>query len=447
MKRNRGPQSRPASRVQGALSIGLLLALLLNPARMEQVGAQTTVAPTPASEALTQWLPSRLGEGTTSIESVGPVSLLRSADWRVLEDAAVWEEYGMIDLSIRRYRVEKRVVQAELFRHQTPAGAFGRQSFQRLTRPPDQSSAEFAVGPFFVRLSAPNTPGPLSGKPLHTADLPFKQLGDALRSTLAPEEEAGPVLLKHLPTVRRQPNSETYFLGPVALGRHPSFGPVANLLDFTSQPETVTATYVDEVSAKALELLLVEYYTPQAATDNLSRLEGYVANLPPDKQSQHRLRRIGNYLALIISDTSPTNADQIFNQIRYEQKVYWYGRKVTDIPLDFRPADAAAWREMTNTTTIVVQSLVWIALMLGLTVLIGMLIGGMIFYWRRYQRRKRGIDNLFSDAGETIFLNLDDYLLRPQTEPPAPPRLQLAPLERPEEALDEPQVPPPATSG
>jgi hypothetical protein len=247
--------------------------------------------------------------------------------------------------------------------------------------------------------------------------------------------------------VRRQPNSETYFLGPVALGRHPSFGPVANLLDFTSQPETVTATYVDEVSAKALELLLVEYYTPQAATDNLSRLEGYVANLPPDKQSQHRLRRIGNYLALIISDTSPTNADQIFNQIRYEQKVYWYGRKVTDIPLDFRPADAAAWREMTNTTTIVVQSLVWIALMLGLTVLIGMLIGGMIFYWRRYQRRKRGIDNLFSDAGETIFLNLDDYLLRPQTEPPAPPRLQLAPLERPEEALDEPQVPPPATSG
>ena len=414
---------------------------------MEQVGAQTAVAPRPASEAPTQWLPSRIGQGTTSLESVGPVSLLRSADWRVLEDAAVWKEYGLIDLSIRRYRVEKRVVQVELFRHQTPAGAFGQQSFQRLTRPPDQSSAEFAIGPFFVRLSDANTPRPSSGKPLSTEDLPFKQLEDALRSTLAPEEEADPVLLKHLPTERRQPNTETYFLGPVALGRHPTFGPLANLLDFSSQPETVTASYAQEAGGKALELLLVEYYTPQAATDNLARLEGYLASLPPDKQTLHRLRRIGNYLALIVSDASPTTADQIFNQIRYEQKVYWYGRKVTDIPLEFRPADDAAWREMTNTTTIVVQSLLWIALMLGLTVLIGMLIGGMIFYWRRYQRRKRGIDNLFSDAGETIFLNLDDYLLRTQTEPPAPPRLQPAPLERQEEPLDEPKVKPPTTSG
>ena len=444
MKRNRGPQSRPVSRVQAALSIGVLLALLLNLPAMEQVGAQTAVPPN-------QWLPSTIGDGTISIESVGPLSLLRSADWRVLEDATVWQEYGLIDLSIRRYRVEKRVVQVELFRHQTPAGAFGRQSFQRLTRQPGQSSAEFVAGPFFVRLSDANTPRPSSGstkeaEALDTVAPTFKRLEEALRSTLAPEEDAGPVLLKHLPTERRQPNTETYFLGPAALGRHPSFGPVANILDFTSQPETVTAAYVDEVSAKALELLLVEYYTPQAATDNLSRLEGYVASLPPDKKTQHRLRRIGNYLALIVSDASPTNTDQLFNQIRYEQKVYWYGRKVTDIPLEFRPADPAAWREMTNTTTIVVQSLVWIALMLGLTVLIGMLIGGLIFYWRRYQRRKRGIDNLFSDAGETIVLNLDDYLLRPRTEPPAPPRLQLAPLVRPEEALDEPQVKPPTTS-
>ncbi|MGA1369155.1 MAG: LapA family protein [Blastocatellia bacterium] len=445
MKWNRGPQSRPASRVQGALSVGVLLVLLLNLPWTEQVGAQTAVAPT-------QWLPSTIGDGTTSIESVGPASLLRSADWRVLEDAAVWKEYGLIDLSIRRYRVEKRVLQVELFRHQTPAGAFGRQSFQRLTRQPGQSLAEFAAGPFFVRLSEANAPRPSSGRTkeaeaLDTVGPTFKRMEDALRSTLAAEEEAGPVILKHLPTERRQPNTETYYLGPLALSRHPSFGPVANVLDFTSQPETVTATYDQETGGNALELLLVEYYTPQAATDNLSRLEGYLASLPPEKQARHRLRRIGNYLALIVSDASPTAADQVFNQIRYEQKVYWYGRKVTDIPLEFRPADAAAWREMTNTTTIVVQSLLWIALMLGLTVLIGMLIGGMIFYWRRYQRRKRGIDNLFSDAGETIFLNLDDYLIPPQTEPPAPTRLQLAPLERPEEPLDEPQVKPPTTSG
>ena len=444
MKWNRGPQSHPASRVQGALSSGVLLVLLLSLSWIEPIRAQTAAAPA-------QWLPSTLGDGTTAIESVGPVSLLRSADWRVLEDAPVWKEYGLIDLSIRRYRFEKMVLQVELFRHEAPAGAIGLQSFQRLTRQPGPALAEFAVGSFFLRLSDANAPRPVNGRTSETGALdaatpPFKRLEDALRSTLAPEREEEPVLLKHLPTERRQPNSETYYLGPVALGRHPSFGPVANILDFTSQPETVTATYAPEAGGKALELLLVEYYTPQAATDNLARLEGYLASLPSEEKGRYRLQRVGNYLALIVSDAPPTTADQVFNQIRYEQKIYWYGRKVTDIPLEFRPADAAAWREMTNTTTIVVQSLLWIALMLGLTVLMGMLIGGLVFYWRRYQRRKRGIDNLFSDAGETIFLNLEDYLLTPQTEPPDLPQLQAAAQEGQEESPGTPQVKPPTHS-
>ena len=455
MKRDREQKPHAALTIREALSIQVLMFLLLGLSGIERISAQT-IAPTPPVKAPpTQWLPTELRDSASAIPSVGPASLLRPADWRVLEDAPVWREYGLIDLSIRRYRVEKAILQVELFRHQTPAGAFGLLSFSRLTRQPGQVLSEFAVGAFYLRLSESNGPRHSRGKTedVAAAGPPIKRLEAILRSTLAgsPQEEERPVLLKHLPTDRRVPNTETYYLGPVALGRHPAFGPVANVLDFTSLPETITATFTQEPAGKALELLLVEYYTPQAATDNLKRLEAYLAGLSPEQQAQHRLRRIGNYLALVASDGPLTNADEIFNQIRYEQKVYWYGRKMTDIPLEFRPADAAAWREMTNTTTIVVQSLLWIGLMLGLTLLSGMLIGGLVFYWRRYQRRKRGIDNLFSDAGGTIFLNLEDYRLTPGTEPPVLPRLPPASAERGESSEDlppgDPAVKPPTTSG
>ena len=198
MKRNRGPQSRPASTVQGALMIRALMVLLLSLSGIESIRAQTAASPAPERKAPTQLLPSTLGDGTTSIESIGPASLLRSADWRVLEDAPVWKEYGLIDLSIRRYRVEKMVLQVELFRHETPAGATGLQSFQRLTRQPGQALAEFATGSFFLRLSDANAPHPVNGRTSETrhpvaATPPLKRLEDALRSTLAPEREEEPV--------------------------------------------------------------------------------------------------------------------------------------------------------------------------------------------------------------------------------------------------------------
>ena len=46
-------------------------------------------------------------------------------------------------------------------------------------------------------------------------------------------------------------------------------------------------------------------------------------------------------------------------------------------------------------------------------IIIGFITGGSFFYWKRYRRRKLGVDDIFSDAGGTVRLNLDDYLLSP----------------------------------
>jgi hypothetical protein len=363
-------------------------------------------------------LPDQLLLPASPVPASGPARLLPEADWKILEPAEIWREYGLIDLTIRRYMMASVPLQVELFTMRSAAGAYGLQTFYRAStrEASPKTQSIFSVGPYVVRLSAG---GDLTGTPTPE----WKLMEESIRSALGSPQGELPVLPEHLPTRDRLPNSETYYLGPRALSEHPRFGPLATTLDFSSLPEMMTASFNQEGGGAPLDLFLIEFLTPQTASDALSQLTTYVEGLSKDSRPNHEVRRIGNYLAVIAGETAPTNANRIFGEIRYEQKVYWHGQGISNIPLEFRPYDPTTWREMTNTTTVVVQSLLWIAILLGLTILIGMFVGSLVFYWRRYQRRKRGLDNLFSDSGETIFLNLEDYLLSPP-----PPQTALAPL-------------------
>ena len=46
--------------------------------------------------------------------------------------------------------------------------------------------------------------------------------------------------------------------------------------------------------------------------------------------------------------------------------------------------------------------------MLLLTVGVGLVIGGIFFYWRRFRQHQTGRDEKFSDGGGSIVLNLRD---------------------------------------
>src|SRR5262249_15805875 len=110
-------------------------------------------------------------------------------------------------------------------------------------------------------------------------------------------------------------------------------------------------------------------------------------------------------------------AKNIISQIKYTPRIYWEGRKPSDIPLEFRPADPAAIEEAFQTANVVIRTFYWIGVMLTSAIVLGIVAGGSFFYWKRYRRRKRGLDNLFCDAGGTIRLNLDDYLLASSDQP------------------------------
>jgi len=64
-----------------------------------------------------------------------------------------------------------------------------------------------------------------------------------------------------------------------------------------------------------------------------------------------------------------------------------------------------------------IRTFYWIGVMLTSAIVLGVVAGGLFFYWKRYRRRKLGLDDLFSDAGGTVRLNLDEYLLTTSEQP------------------------------
>jgi hypothetical protein len=109
-------------------------------------------------------------------------------------------------------------------------------------------------------------------------------------------------------------------------------------------------------------------------------------------------------------------AQNIVGQIKYQKKIYWAGRKFTDIPLEFRPADPLAVEDMTRTVKTMIRSFYWTGIAILSALILGGAVGFSLFQWKRYRRRKLGLDDMFSDAGGTLRLNLDDYLLSDNTQ-------------------------------
>jgi hypothetical protein len=63
-----------------------------------------------------------------------------------------------------------------------------------------------------------------------------------------------------------------------------------------------------------------------------------------------------------------------------------------------------------------VSSFYWTGIAILSALILGGAVGFSLFQWKRYRRRKLGLDDMFSDAGGTLRLNLDDYLLSDDTQ-------------------------------
>ena len=280
-------------------------------------------------------------------------------------------------------------------------GAYGLFTFNRGQLP--QNSREWRQDRYVVRVSG------------READADSdRQMFEAIKPVLVGGEGELPPLPLHLPEADKVADSEKYVVGPAALARLKNFSGLKDAIGFGVGAEVTTADY--RSGGGQMNLIIVEYYAPQSAAEGEPRIRDHFNSLPQTEKDRLILKRIGNYVIAMSNIQDMTAAQNIVGQIKYQKKIYWAGRKFTDIPLEFRPDDPLAVEDMTRTVKTMVRSFYWTGIAILSALLIGGAVGFSLFQWKRYRRRKLGLDDMFSDAGGTLRLNLDDYLLSDDTQ-------------------------------
>jgi hypothetical protein len=338
-------------------------------------------------------LPDRLGKNW---RAVSPARILKVERLSGLPDADVLGEYGLRRVVSRNYTDGRFETSVEVFELNLISNAYGLFTFNRGQLRPN--TIEFQEGRYVVRLSR------------RKADADSDQrIFEAIKPGLTGGEGELPSLPLHLPETDRIAESEKYIVGPAALARLKNFSDLKDTIGFGAGAEVTTADY--RSGAGQMNLMVVEYYTPQSAAEGQARIRDHFNALPQTEKDRLILERVGNYVVAMSNIQDMPAAKNIVGQIKYEKKIYWAGRKFTDIPLEFRPADPLAVEETTRTVKTLIRSFYWTGLTILSGLILGLVAGVLLFQWKRYRRRKLGLDSMFSDAGGSLRLNLDDYLL------------------------------------
>ncbi len=277
------------------------------------------------------------------------------------------------------------------------SGAYGLFTFNRNKL--SENRSEFFSGRYLVSLSYENI------------NLAPQDLAQALKDSLVSSNGELPPLPSHLSEENKVSDSEIYLVGSAALARLDGFSDLKDVVNFSGGTEIAFARYRNGNSG--FGLVIVEYHTPQLATDGYSQFQNYFGNLPEQDRTRRLLKRTGNYVVLTTNAEDLPGAEKIIAQIKYTPAVHWEGKKMSDIPIAFRPPDPFALAEASHTAQVILRTFYWVGVMLFVAIILGFISGWIFFYWNRYRRNKLGFDNVFSDAGGAVRLNLDEYLLPP----------------------------------
>jgi hypothetical protein len=367
-----------------------LLALLLIPAIL--VCAEPVNSKTGASQILPEKIGSFRARAQAIEPSLGASELFAPANFNVVSQAA------------RVYSGDGDMFSVEVFHTASYAGAYallttygwGKQDIKRnvvgtaaLLEP---QSVSFFKGTNFIRISQTDTTKKNSEKLL------------AFARTLAEGIEGGdndiPVLVRHLPTWESVQGHTLYAVSPRALKEAISNQPIINDLTFDGGTEAALANYGTP------KLLLVEFNTPQIAGENDLRVVAKLQELRNQGQPVPTVyRRVGNYSVFVFDAPSELAANQLIDQVKYQQVVQWLGEN----PYSYREAVA----EFTQTTLGVLVSVVKASglVLLG-SVVVGGFFGALLFTRRRARQQ---VQDAYSDAGGMLRLNLDE--LNAETDP------------------------------
>jgi hypothetical protein len=213
-----------------------------------------------------------------------------------------------------------------------------------------------------------------------------------------------PVLVKHLPAWDKVGLNAFYAVTIDRLKALIPNQPILDVVSFEGGAEAIVAQY------DAARLAIVEFNTPQIATtidhDIAAKISELKAAVPPiGTPLPTAYRRVGNYAVFVFDAPNEAAANQLIDQVKYQQVVQWLGED----PFVYERAT----REFTETTLGVFVSVVKASgLALAACFAVGGFLGALLFSVRRAQQRAR---EAYSDSGAMLRLNLDE--LTPESDP------------------------------
>jgi len=251
----------------------------------------------------------------------------------------------------------------------------------------EEGEVSFFRGPAFVHLK---------GGDLET----LKECADQVTSSLDKGEGDIPALLKHLPNAEEAQKTAVYlnsFTDPNELGLQQG---VLSAIESGGNADAAWAAYGPS------KVLIVEFNTPQLATDNDQRIIARIQELwKLGQPAPTAYGRVGNYSVFVFDAPDEQTAKQLMAQVKYEQVVQWLGEN----PNIFKEAEK---RYINTTLGVLVGVLKASGFALIACLGLGGLFGGLLFTYRRAQQKE--VD-AYSDAGGMLRLNLDE--LTPETDP------------------------------
>jgi hypothetical protein len=202
-----------------------------------------------------------------------------------------------------------------------------------------------------------------------------------------------PVLAKHLPEWETVKQHLLYVVSSKTLNEVVPNQPVLDALSFEGGAEAVVANYGPS------QLVIIEFNTPQLAGDNDGRITAKIQELRKQGQSvPTAYRRVGNYSVFVFNAPDERTANQLIDQVKYQQVVQWLGNPPDNL--------AERRREFIYTTLGVFVSVVKASgIAIVLCVAVGGLLGALLFSRRRARQASA---QAYSDAGGMLRLNIDE---------------------------------------
>lgn len=278
----------------------------------------------------------------------------------VLENAAVWSEYGLQASERAEYVLNGKTLVAQAYRLQDSTSALAAWQWKR---PANGRAGDAKLLELTKLASVTSTGGAVAlGNHLIIVEgyLPTaEEFANMFRSL--PHQQSGPLptLPDHIPDPDLLRNSERYITGPAALALFlPEVSP--STAAFHLGTEIQVANYREQ--GKNAKMALFSFPTNDAARDHAAAL-GAISNTV--------VKRSGPLVAVVFSPPDPNAAERLLSLVRYQAVVT--GQEKSDHPKTKKD----------NVGNFMVNLFILIGIMIVFCLLSGVLFGGMRALFRR----------------------------------------------------------------